>query len=662
MVFLKKSPFMLLLITVFLAPLIFLPNVSDFANLPQRIFLETTGVLLALVWLTTQLTNNALPIHRLPFFTWPLLAFIGWALFTAVFALNPYETWEIGRQWLTAILFFFLISQLAASSAQRRQILTALFGTAFLVAILGISQHLFDLSYVPQLAPPAANFANKNMAVHFMVLLFPIGTFIFLTTKKNTAAWAASLMLSLVVTYLIYTQTRAGWLAVTCQCLLFVVLRKTTRLNLAPLWSSQKKLALLFGLLVVLTMMNIGPEGFTPGYEAVGIRATQGDSGRFAIWADTLTLIQQHPLLGVGLGNLKVHFPSVQKASIFLHPQLLRDAHNDYLQVWAELGLVGLTIFACLIGSLGVFLFKTHKDCTGNLAKTLELQAIELSLVGIGINALFCFPLERMIPLFTIMVMLGLIASLAQETNPDKPIHIPRRFPAYACVILLVFAPIIMMDNLKAIAADHFLLQSNLAYPEKKWPEVIENCNKALHYQPGQAIIHPYLGSALLALGKNKEALQHFEAMLKEYPYHYFSLLNTGAAYYGLHDYQKAQEYFAKAVHIVPIAGAAHGQLGKAYWKLKDYPRALEEFNEAIRLEPEKKSTYLYNLGLVERELGQVEKAITAFEQAIAADNQFALPHMELAMIYLQLKPDQARAAYHARLMQELSQAPPASQ
>ena len=127
---------------------------------------------------------------------------------------------------------------------------------------------------------------------------------------------------------------------------------------------------------------------------------------------------------------------------------------------------------------------------------------------------------------------------------------------------------------------------------------------------------------------------------------------------HGLHDYQKAQQYFTKAVRIAPIAGPAHGQLGKAYWQLKEYPKALKEFNEAIRLDPEKKSAYLYNLGLVERELGHVPEAITAFEKAIAADSRFALPHGGLAMIYLQLRPDQTRARYHARLFQELSQNP----
>ena len=315
-------------------------------------------------------------------------------------------------------------------------------------------------------------------------------------------------------------------------------------------------------------------------------------------------------------------------------------------------------LFAGLIGSLGVFLFRTHENCAGNLTKTLELQAMVLSLMGIGINGLFCFPLERMIPLFTIMVLLGLIVSLAREAKPSKPIHLPKRFFAYAAIVLLVFAPIMVVNNLKAIAADHFYLKTCVATVEENWQEVIASGNKSLHYQPDDMTPHAHIGPAYLALDNDDEALPHLLTMLEKFPYHYITLLNTGTAYYGLHDYQKAQEYFAKAVQIAPIAGAAHGQLGKAYWQLKDYPKALGEFNEAIRLNPKNKSAYLYNLGLVERELGQVPDAINAFEQAIAADSRFALPHKELAMIYLKLKPDQARAGYHARLFLELSQAP----
>lgn len=662
----SRKTFLLLTFTLFTAPLIFYPGISDFSNLPQRAFLEIAWFLLAFLWLINQTSNNVFPIHKFPFFTWALLAFLVWGLFTSVFTLNLYEAWEIGRKWLVGLVFFLLLPQLAISAPQRRQVLTGLFGAAFLVGVLGICQHLFGFSFIPQLAPPAANYANKNMAVHFIVLLFPIGGFLFITTQRNITAWAASLMLSLITVYLLYTQTRAGWLAVTVQCLLFAILCKTTRLNLAPLWSRQKKWALVTGGIIVLTMMNIGPAGFTPGYEAVGLRAAsiasvQGNHVRFAIWADTISLIKEHPLLGVGLGNLKVHFPTVQKESLFLYTQYLKDAHNDYLQIWAELGLIGLSLFIFFIGSLGVFFFRTHKECQGDLTKTLELQAIGLSLVGIGINALFCFPLERMIPLFTIMVMLGLLASLAREAKPDKPIHIPKRFAAYGGIVLLVFAPIMVVDNLKAIAADHFYLKTCVATVEEDWQGVIDSGSKALHYQPNDVTPHSHIGAAYLALDKNNEALPHLMAMLDKFPYHYITLLNSGTAYYSLRDYPKAKEYFAKAVQIAPIAGAAHGQLGKAYWKLKEYPKALAEFNQAILLDPPKKSAYLYNLGLVERELGHVPEAISAFEQAIAADNNFALPHKELTIIYLQLKPDQTRASYHAKRFQKLSKTPSAS-
>ena len=663
MLFVKKTPFILLLFITFTGPLSFYPGLSDFANLPQRVAIETGGLLLILFWLATQATNDNSLIQRLPFFTFTFLAFLGWSLFTAALALNPHESWEISRQWIIAFLFFLLISQIAVSSLQRRQILIALFSVAFLVAVLGICQHLFGFSFIPQLAPPAANYANKNMAVHFIVLLFPVGAFLFLTAQKNTTAWATALMLSLVVVYLIYTQTRAGWLAVTCQSLLFVVLYKTTRLDLAPLWSRQKKWALITGVFIVLSMMNIGPAGFTPGYEAVGLRAAsiasiQGNHARFAIWADTISLIKQRPLLGVGLGNLKVHFPSVQKESLFLYTQYLKDAHNDYLQIWAELGLVGLSLFIIFIASLGVFFFRTHKECSGNLPRTLELHAIGLSLVGIGINALFCFPLERMIPLFTIMVMLGLVASLAREGKPDKSIHIPKRFAAYVGIVLLVFAPIMVVDNLKAVAADHFSLKTCVATVEEDWQGVIASGTKALHYQPNDVTPHSYIGTAYLAQKNYSKALPHLLAMLDKFPYHYITLLNTGTAYYSLHDYHKAQHHFEKAIKIVPITGEAHMRLGKAHWKLKEYPKALAEFNQAILLDPPKKSAYLYNLGLAERELGHVPEAIAAFEQAIVADTSFALPHKELTIIYLQLKPDQTRAEYHAKLFRELSQTP----
>jgi hypothetical protein len=55
---LKKTFVLLFLCTAFLAPLIWYPGLSDFSNLPQRVFLETAGLFLALVWLAIHTRNG----------------------------------------------------------------------------------------------------------------------------------------------------------------------------------------------------------------------------------------------------------------------------------------------------------------------------------------------------------------------------------------------------------------------------------------------------------------------------------------------------------------------------------------------------------------------------------------------------------------------------
>ena len=76
-------------------------------------------------------------------------------------------------------------------------------------------------------------------------------------------------------------------------------------------------------------------------------------SQRFLIWNAAVQLIKEKPLLGWGVGTFGVYyalaqgeFLSRQENKSFL-PQANRsiNAHNDYLQVWAETGIIGLFLF-----------------------------------------------------------------------------------------------------------------------------------------------------------------------------------------------------------------------------------------------------------------------------------------------------------------------------
>ncbi len=64
--------------------------------------------------------------------------------------------------------------------------------------------------------------------------------------------------------------------------------------------------------------------------------------GRVAAWNDTLKLVRAHPWTGVGLGCFQYAFTAVQSTQL---TYLVDHAHNDYLELAAELGLPCAVLF-----------------------------------------------------------------------------------------------------------------------------------------------------------------------------------------------------------------------------------------------------------------------------------------------------------------------------
>jgi O-antigen ligase len=66
---------------------------------------------------------------------------------------------------------------------------------------------------------------------------------------------------------------------------------------------------------------------------------------RLAIWAGAGLLFAGNPVLGVGYGNFKTALVS----AIAVPDGLMLDAHNLYLELLAETGVVGFAAFAVLV-------------------------------------------------------------------------------------------------------------------------------------------------------------------------------------------------------------------------------------------------------------------------------------------------------------------------
>lgn len=110
--------------------------------------------------------------------------------------------------------------------------------------------------------------------------------------------------------------------------------------------------------------------------------AAAGDptaEGRLPIWRDTLHLIANYPLFGCGLGGYVQGFMRYQTAGLHFG---WAEAHNDYLQLIAELGVVGFIIPATF--SIAALAQATR---TARHGTTRDIRYAALACVG-GLSAM----------------------------------------------------------------------------------------------------------------------------------------------------------------------------------------------------------------------------------------------------------------------------------
>ena len=112
--------------------------------------------------------------------------------------------------------------------------------------------------------------------------------------------------------------------------------------------ASRARLAIVAGGVVVTLVLF----GLSPGLrsEARSVLDLRANAGRLAIYAANVDAIRDHPILGLGLGN----YDRKMVEYYARHPTADRrsHAHNSFLQVTAESGLVGLAAFCALFGTV----------------------------------------------------------------------------------------------------------------------------------------------------------------------------------------------------------------------------------------------------------------------------------------------------------------------
>jgi O-antigen ligase len=193
-------------------------------------------------------------------------------------------------------------------------------------------------------------FVNHNHFAGYMELLIPVPLALIVTVVGGQLRLIYGFAAALMGTATIISGSRGGMLSLAAALALIAALsrRFTTRTAMdAGAVSAGRRIWHRFGPITVIALtiiIGVVWIGATPVFERIGltvdelVRSGTPDVSRASMWRDTITMIRNHPLVGVGLGAYETVYPAY--AASMNHAEV-DYAHNDYLQILSDGGVVG---------------------------------------------------------------------------------------------------------------------------------------------------------------------------------------------------------------------------------------------------------------------------------------------------------------------------------
>jgi O-antigen ligase len=326
---------LVLLILIFIRPLI--------ASLAFPILNAAYSSLL-LAFLVVWIITRGLKAEAIKPIQYPLFLFILALLVSVLSSQDTDLSISCLDKYALAILIMVIVSSL---KKETDTIISCLLFASFLVSCLAFYQHIFGFQRI-------LNYMAKNNIYDPFIWEYIAQKRIFFPfVTPNTLAGYLSMMLPLALTKrsrfifilpltlaLLLTRSLGGISSAAAAILLYFCLTK--KMN-AKMIAGMAVLAIGTILVVLAIRSTTVKTHFQPVFSA---------AMRINYWQETLRIIWAHPLLGIGLGNFNIAFS--------------RFSHNSYLQIWAEMGILGIVSLLWIIFALGRCALKSIKSSLDN--------------------------------------------------------------------------------------------------------------------------------------------------------------------------------------------------------------------------------------------------------------------------------------------------------
>ena len=239
--------------------------------------------------------------------------------------------------------------------------------------------------------------ANPNVLGEYLLLVIPIAcAFAFSTDNRKTriAALLAALIMGVC---LILTYSRGCYLGLLFAAAVFLVLLDRRFLFL--------------GILAVALCPLYLPESVISRFTSIGNMADSSTSYRVRIWLGSLAMLKDFGFSGVGYGSEA--FNTIYPAYA-MHGVYAQHAHNLFLQILCDSGIVGLLVFLGLIVSFYRMMLTAIRHTSDTRARILQIGGVS-AVSGFLVQSLTDYTFYNYRVMLLFFGMLGLCVLFARR-------------------------------------------------------------------------------------------------------------------------------------------------------------------------------------------------------------------------------------------------------
>ncbi len=524
------------------------------------------------------------------------------------------------KRWSIALIMLYSVS--TVNVRYYGILLNSFIFGSFISVIYGFLQHTggFWRVQVPKLDRVMSMFGNPIFFAAHIINFLPIVVVKFFIEKKST--WKAIYFLIIVISLitLYYTKTRAAFIGFFVSVLVFVYLTLPSKKRLPY------SLILFFVFIIFIFL-------------AKNIWVRQ--QAHLLIWRDSLKMWLSKPVFGIGLGRFHVefvNFASEQLRKIWPEKQcIINDAHNEYVQILVENGVIGAGIFFMmfylLFISVGRFLIKTTSTKQKNIKIATENQnkvlitGIFCGMIAVMVQNIFSVDLRFIISNTYLFTTIGFILGYTEELK-EKALFFNYKFVKIFSLVLVFF-----ILGITSYYKGRFRVLGLIHISTDGVEFKVDNTGGLL----GE-VLKPYIANYKLKQEKDffdekvlnaAQTLKDLEEFKNKYPNEPKIYEKIAWIYAKEKQFDKAIQNYLKAIELNPNAYAAYNNLGNIMFLTNNMVKAIEFYKKSIEINPNQIDARL-NLGIAYYYQGKLNLAAEQFNEVLKLD-----PGNEKAIVYL---------------------------